>query len=111
MSEYHVGPWRGVIRKYRDFLPVGEERWIVTLNEGWTPLIRTKRMQEVLPGNIEVYLKYEGLNPTGSFKDRGMTVAVSKVSVAMTWYSKVSFWSTDWFDTVRTGSELFTVKL
>jgi threonine synthase len=78
MREYRVVPWEGVIRKYRDFLPVGEERWIVTLNEGWTPLIRTKRIQEVLPGNIAVYLKYEGLNPTGSFKDRGMTVAVSK---------------------------------
>ncbi len=78
MRQYRVVPWRGVIRKYRDFLPVGEERWIVTLNEGWTPLIRTKRIQEVLPRNIEVYLKYEGLNPTGSFKDRGMTVAVSK---------------------------------
>jgi len=78
MSEYRADRWRGVIRKYRDFLPVGEERWIVSLNEGWTPLIRAKRLQEVLPSDIDVYLKFEGLNPTGSFKDRGMTVAVSK---------------------------------
>jgi threonine synthase len=67
-----------VIRKYRDFLPVGEERWIVSLNEGWTPLIRARRLGEVLGRDVDVYLKFEGLNPTGSFKDRGMTVAVSK---------------------------------
>jgi threonine synthase len=67
-----------VIRKYRDFLPVGEERWIVSLNEGWTPLIRAKGLREVIPCDIDIYLKFEGLNPTGSFKDRGMTVAVSK---------------------------------
>jgi threonine synthase len=67
-----------VIRKYRDFLPVGEDRWIVSLNEGWTPLIKARRLREVLQREIDVYLKYEGLNPTGSFKDRGMTVAVSK---------------------------------
>jgi threonine synthase len=78
MREYGVEPWRGVIRNYRDFLPVKEERWIVTLNEGWTPLIRAQRIKEVLSSTIDVYLKFEGLNPTGSFKDRGMTVAVSK---------------------------------
>jgi len=78
MREYRVKPWRGVIRNYWDFLPVKEERWIVTLEEGWTPLIRATRMQEILPSGIDVYLKFEGLNPTGSFKDRGMTVAVSK---------------------------------
>jgi len=78
MRQYRVGPWRGVIRKYRDFLPVGEERWIVSLNEGWTPLIRAKGLREVIPCDIDIYLKFEGLNPTGSFKDRGMTVAVSK---------------------------------
>jgi threonine synthase len=78
MREYRVEPWRGVIRNYRDFLPVKEERWIVTLNEGWTPLIRAQRIQEILPFDIDVYLKFEGLNPTGSFKDRGMTVAASK---------------------------------
>jgi threonine synthase len=78
MREYRVTPWRGVIRNYRDFLPIKEERWIVTLNEGWTPLIRAQRIREILPFEIDVYLKFEGLNPTGSFKDRGMTVAVSK---------------------------------
>lgn len=78
MSQYHFEPWRGVIRKYRDFLPVGGEQWIVSLNEGWTPLIEAKRLREVLSCDIDVYLKFEGLNPTGSFKDRGMTVAVSR---------------------------------
>jgi len=78
MRRYRAEPWRGVIRKYRDFLPVGEDQWIVSLNEGWTPLIKTRRLREVLRREIDVYLKYEGLNPTGSFKDRGMTVAVSK---------------------------------
>jgi threonine synthase len=78
MDQYRPEPWGGVIRKYRDFLPVGEERWIVSLNEGWTPLIRARRLREVLGRDVDVYLKFEGLNPTGSFKDRGMTVAVSK---------------------------------
>jgi len=50
----------------------------VSLNEGWTPLIRARRLREVLGRDVDVYLKFEGLNPTGSFKDRGMTVAVSK---------------------------------
>jgi len=78
VSQYRFEPWRGVIRKYRDFLPIGGERWIVSLNEGWTPLIEAKRLREVLSCDMDVYLKFEGLNPTGSFKDRGMTVAVSK---------------------------------
>jgi threonine synthase len=78
MDPYRPEAWGGVIRKYRDFLPVGEERWIVSLNEGWTPLIRARRLREVLGRDVDVYLKFEGLNPTGSFKDRGMTVAVSK---------------------------------
>ncbi len=69
--------WRGVIREYWDFLPVTKEECIVTLLEGDTPLIPSSRIQkEVTPG-IDLYFKYEGLNPTGSFKDRGMTVAVS----------------------------------
>jgi threonine synthase len=78
MDPYRPEAWGGVIRKYRDFLPVGEDRWIVSLNEGWTPLIRARRLREVLGRDVDVYLKFEGLNPTGSFKDRGMTVAVSK---------------------------------
>ncbi len=69
--------WRGVIREYWDFLPVKRGESIVTLLEGNTPLIPSSHIQEkVLPG-IELYFKYEGINPTGSFKDRGMTVAVS----------------------------------
>jgi len=69
--------WQGVIRNYGEFLPVKREESIVTLLEGNTPLIPSSRIKkEVLPG-IDVYFKYEGLNPTGSFKDRGMTVAVS----------------------------------
>ncbi len=69
--------WRGVIREYWEFLPVKKGESIVTLLEGNTPLIPSSHIQEkVLPG-IEVYFKYEGINPTGSFKDRGMTVAVS----------------------------------
>jgi threonine synthase len=69
--------WRGVIREYWDFLPVRKDGSIVTLLEGNTPLIPSSRIKkEVIPG-IDLYFKYEGLNPTGSFKDRGMTVAVS----------------------------------
>jgi threonine synthase len=69
--------WRGVVREYGEFLPVRREGCIVTLLEGNTPLIPSSRIaKEVTPG-IDLYFKYEGLNPTGSFKDRGMTVAVS----------------------------------
>jgi threonine synthase len=69
--------WRGVIREYWDFLPVRREECVITLLEGDTPLIPSSRIKkEVTPG-IDLYFKYEGLNPTGSFKDRGMTVAVS----------------------------------
>jgi threonine synthase len=69
--------WRGVIREYSDFLPVRREECIITLLEGNTPLIPPSRIKkEVTPG-IDLYFKYEGLNPKGSFKDRGMTVAVS----------------------------------
>ncbi len=68
--------WRGVIEAYRDFLPVTDKTPICTLKEGNTPLIKAERLSNQL--DVEIYLKYEGLNPTGSFKDRGMTVAVSK---------------------------------
>jgi threonine synthase len=71
-------PWRGIIEEYRKFLPVTERTPVVTLGEGHTPLIHARRLaKKVLPG-LEVYLKYEGANPTGSFKDRGMTLAISK---------------------------------
>ncbi|MEW6095291.1 MAG: threonine synthase [bacterium] len=70
--------WQGVITKYKDFLPVTDKTPIVTLKEGNTPLIEAKNISEALGGNLKIYLKYEGLNPTGSFKDRGMTMAISK---------------------------------
>lgn len=70
--------WKGIIHKYREFLPITDKTPIITLLEGNTPLIRTENLKDVLGQDIEVYLKYEGLNPTGSFKDRGMTVAISK---------------------------------
>lgn len=67
--------WRGVIREYADRLPVTENTEVITLGEGGTPLVHAKALSE-LTGN-EVYLKVEGMNPTGSFKDRGMTMAMT----------------------------------
>src|SRR5438874_3631231 len=68
--------WRGVIEEYRDFLPVSEATPVVTLAEGGTPLLPAPRLSERV--GARVLLKVEGANPTGSFKDRGMTVAISK---------------------------------
>jgi threonine synthase len=68
--------WRGVIEEYRQFLPVDSSTPVVTLLEGGTPLIEAPRLSQAV--GAEVYLKFEGLNPTGSFKDRGMTMAISK---------------------------------
>ena len=70
--------WGGLIHHYRDQLPVGPNEKIVTLNEGNTPLVRAGRLAAVVAPGIELFLKCEGQNPTGSFKDRGMTVAVTK---------------------------------
>ncbi len=70
--------WPGVILKYRDFLPVGENTPVITLREGNTPLIEAVNLAKFLNFRGEIFFKYEGLNPTGSFKDRGMTVAISK---------------------------------
>jgi threonine synthase len=67
---------KGVIARYREFLPVTAATPVVSLSEGSTPLIHSPKLSEKT--GAEVYLKYEGLNPTGSFKDRGMTVALSK---------------------------------
>jgi threonine synthase len=67
--------WRGVITEYREFLPVGERTAVVTLLEGGTPLVPAPRLSERV--DAEVWLKVEGANPTGSFKDRGMTMAIS----------------------------------
>jgi len=71
-------PWNGVIEHYREFLPVTEETPIITLSEGNTPLIRVENFVELIGGKFELYLKYEAMNPTCSFKDRGMTMAISK---------------------------------
>lgn len=68
----------GVIARFRDYLPVSDSTPIVSLGEGSTPLIRCPRLAARVGGDCEVFVKYEGLNPTCSFKDRGMTVAVSK---------------------------------
>ncbi len=70
--------WPGIIEKYRAFLPVTEKTPVVTLFEGNTPLVPARRFCEALSLPIDLYLKYEGMNPTGSFKDRGMTMAISK---------------------------------
>ncbi len=70
--------WRGVIEEYRKFLPVTDRTPVVTLGEGNTPLIRATRLAKQIAPGIDLYLKFEGMNPTGSFKDRGMTMAISK---------------------------------
>jgi len=67
--------WRGVIEEYRDRLPVTDSTPVVTLREGGTPLLVAERISELV--GCEVFLKVEGANPTGSFKDRGMTMAIS----------------------------------
>ena len=68
--------WQGVINEYRDRLPVSGSTEVITMGEGGTPLIRARALSE-LTGNT-VWLKFEGMNPTGSFKDRGMTMAITK---------------------------------
>ena len=69
---------RGVLARWKEFLPVTERTPFISLNEGSTPLIHSPKLSTLLGRGCEVYIKYEGLNPTGSFKDRGMTVALSK---------------------------------
>ena len=70
--------WRGVIDEYRDRLPVSEKTPVITLREGGTPLVYACVLSEMLGNNV--WLKVEGANPTGSFKDRGMTMAMSKAA-------------------------------
>ena len=70
--------YNGLINKYKKYLPVTESTPIVTLCEGNTPLIKADNLAKAIGLDINLYLKYEGLNPTGSFKDRGMTMAVTK---------------------------------
>jgi threonine synthase len=75
---YTPGGWPGVIEAYREFLPVTTSTPVVTLLEGGTPLLEAPRLSERV--RARVLLKLEGMNPTGSFKDRGMTVAISKAA-------------------------------
>ncbi len=70
--------YTGLIRRYRSRLPVSEQTKLVSLGEGNTPLIKLENIPNLIAKDIEFYVKYEGLNPTGSFKDRGMTMAVTK---------------------------------
>ena len=69
--------WKGLLREYREYLPITDKTPLITLHEGNTPLIKTEKIGKAL-GGIELYFKYDGLNPTGSFKDRGMVMAVAK---------------------------------
>ena len=70
--------YQGLINRYREFLPVDGSTPVVTLNEGNTPLIKADNLAKKIGVDAEIYLKFEGCNPTGSFKDRGMTMAVTK---------------------------------
>jgi len=73
----------GIIERYQEFLPVTDKTPIISLNEGNTPLILAEALpSEIGLGDVKIYFKFEGLNPTGSFKDRGMTMAVSKAMEA-----------------------------
>jgi len=78
MSAANGKMWTGIIDQYRRYLPVTEKTPIVSLCEGNTPLVRVDNFVKAIGGEFTLYLKYEGLNPTCSFKDRGMTMAVTK---------------------------------
>src|SRR5258708_14762937 len=73
---------RGVIARWRDYLPVSDATPFISLNEGSTPLIHSPKLSTKVGRGCEVFVKYEGLNPTGSFKDRGMTMPFSKPAEA-----------------------------
>ncbi len=70
--------WRGIIEEYREFMPVTVNTPVITLLEGNTPLVRTRNLAKLINPKLDIYLKFDGANPTGSFKDRGMTMAISK---------------------------------
>ncbi|UCC56995.1 MAG: threonine synthase [Gammaproteobacteria bacterium] len=70
--------YTGLIERYRDRLPVSDDTRIISLGEGNTPLVRLENIPREIGREVELYIKYEGLNPTGSFKDRGMTMAVTR---------------------------------
>ena len=75
-------PWRGIVREFKEILPPIPDDAIVTLLEGNTPLVPVPRLAARIARGLELYVKIEGQNPTGSFKDRGMTVAVSRAVAA-----------------------------
>jgi len=77
-----MSAWRGVILEYRDILPSIPDHAVVTLLEGNTPLVPAPSLSKRIAPGLDLYLKVEGANPTGSFKDRGMTVAVSRALAA-----------------------------
>jgi len=77
-AQENMGHYTGLIDKYRDRLPVSADTPVISLNEGATPLIELRNLPRLSGRNVRIYAKFEGLNPTGSFKDRGMTMAVSK---------------------------------
>ncbi|BEV35382.1 threonine synthase [Synechococcus sp. M16CYN] len=74
--------WPGLIEAYRGWLPVSAKTPVITLHEGATPLIPVPSIAERIGKGVRVFVKYDGLNPTGSFKDRGMTMAISKAKEA-----------------------------
>ncbi|HSH84383.1 MAG TPA: threonine synthase [Guyparkeria sp.] len=74
----HQNRYTGLLDRYRDRLPLSDDTRLISLGEGATPLIRLQNLPKLLGHAVEIYAKYEGLNPTGSFKDRGMTMAVTK---------------------------------
>ncbi len=78
MAQEFISSWTGLINAYRSWLPVSEETPIISLHEGSTPLIPVPSIANRIGKGSKVYVKYDGLNPTGSFKDRGMTMAISK---------------------------------
>jgi threonine synthase len=78
MTAARTAPWRGIIEEFRDRLPVTTATPVVTLQEGGTPLLPAPVLSRLT--GCDVHLKVEGLNPTGSFKDRGMTMAISKAA-------------------------------
>ncbi len=82
VAKSYCQPWPGLIEAYREYLPVNEKTPVVTLQEGNTPLIPVPSITERIGRQVRVFVKYDGLNPTGSFKDRGMTMAISKAKEA-----------------------------
>ncbi len=70
--------YTGLIERYRDRLPINDDTRLISLGEGNTPLLKLNNIPKIIGKNVDIYVKYEGLNPTGSFKDRGMTMAVTK---------------------------------